>query len=61
MSIGHKGMIYASKAMSMTMLDLFENPELVAKVKAEYVERKGDEVYKAIIPDGPPPIPMQKQ
>ena len=56
MSIGHKGMIYASKAMSMTMLDLFENPDLVEKVKAEYVERKGDEVWEAMIPEGPPPI-----
>ena len=61
MSIGHKGLIYASKAMSMTMLDLFENPDLVSKVKAEYVERKGSEVYTAIIPDGPPPIPNQKK
>ncbi len=58
MSIGHKGMLYASKAMAMTMLDLFENPELLKKVKAEYVKRKGDEVYKAIIPDGPPPVPV---
>ena len=56
MSIGHKGLTYGSKAMAMTMADLFENPELVEKVKAEYKERKGDEVYKAIIPDGPPPI-----
>jgi len=56
MSIGHKGLIYGSKAMAMTMADLFENPELVEKVKAEYKERKGDEVYKAIIPEGPPPI-----
>ncbi len=61
MSIGHKGMLYASKAMSMTMLDLFENPDLVKKVKAEYKERKGDEVYEAIIPDGPPPIPTEKK
>ena len=61
MSIGHKGMVYSSKAMSMTMLDLFENPKLVEKVKAEYKERKGKEVYKAIIPDGPPPIPNQKK
>jgi aminobenzoyl-glutamate utilization protein B len=60
MSIGHKGMMYASKAMSMTMLDLFENPDMVAKVKSEYKERKGDEVYKAIIPEGPPPIPNSK-
>ena len=57
MSIGHKGMLYASKAMSMTMLDLFENPNLVKQIKAEYVKRKGNEVYKAIIPEGPPPIP----
>ena len=56
MSIGHKGMIYASNAMAMTMVDLFQNPKLVAKIKAEYIKRKGDEVYKAIIPDGPPPI-----
>ena len=56
MSIGHKGLIYASKALAMTMVDLFESPELVSKVKAEYVKRKGNEVYKAIIPEGPPPI-----
>ena len=56
MSIGHKGLVYASKAMAMTMADLFENPKLLEKVKSEYVARKGDEVYKAIIPEGPPPI-----
>lgn len=56
MSIGHKGMTYASKAMSMTMLDLFENPTLVNEVKAEYKERKGDAVYEAVVPDGPPPV-----
>ncbi|WP_298320339.1 amidohydrolase [uncultured Aquimarina sp.] len=57
MSIGHKGMLYASKAMAMTMTDLYENPEALQKVKAEYKERKGDEVYEAIVPEGPPPIP----
>lgn len=56
MSIGHKGMSYASKAMGMTMLDLFENPQLVQDVKAEYNKRKGDAVYEAIVPPGPPPI-----
>jgi aminobenzoyl-glutamate utilization protein B len=61
MSIGHKGMIYSSKAMSMTMLDLFEDQKLVEKVKAEYVKRKGNEIYKAMIPEGPPPIPNQKK
>lgn len=60
MSIGHKGLTYSSKAMAMTMADLFENPKLVEKVKAEYKERKGDEVYEPIIPDGPPPIDQSK-
>lgn len=55
MSIGHKGMIYASKAMAMTMVDLFENPKLVEKVKEEFKTRKGGEKYEAMI-DGPPPI-----
>ncbi|MGB5647575.1 amidohydrolase [Muriicola sp.] len=56
MSIGHKGMLQAAKALGMTMADLFENPKLVEKVKAEYIERKGNETYEAIIPEGPPPI-----
>lgn len=56
MSIGHKGMLQAAKALGMTMVDLFENPALVEKVKAEYRERKGDEVYVPNIPDGPPPL-----
>ncbi len=59
MSIGHKGMLYASNAMAMTMLDLFTNKKLVEKIKEEYKQRKGDEVYKAIIPEGPPPIPTK--
>jgi aminobenzoyl-glutamate utilization protein B len=61
MSIGHKGMVYAAKAMAMTMADLFEKPDLIAKVKAEYKERKGDEVYEAMIPEGPPPIPNSNE
>ena len=56
MSIGHKGMAYAAKALGMTMVDLFEDPELVEEVKKEFKDRKGDYVYKAMIPDGPPPI-----
>jgi aminobenzoyl-glutamate utilization protein B len=56
MSIGHKGLLQAAKALGMTMVDLFENPKLVEKIKAEYKQRKGDEVYEPIIPPGPPPI-----
>ena len=56
MSIGHKGMAYAAKAMGMTMVDLFQNPKWVSEIKEEYKERKGNTVYEAIITDGPPPI-----
>ncbi len=56
MSIGHKGMWYATKSLSMTMVDLFEDAALREGVKKEFKERKGDYVYKGIIPEGPPPI-----
>ena len=56
MSIGHKGMGYASKALAMTMVDLFEDQQLVKEVKAEFKERKGDYIYQAMIPEGPPPL-----
>ncbi len=54
MSIGHKGMIFATKALGMTMVDLFEDKKLLEGVKAEFKERKGDHVYKGLIPPGPP-------
>lgn len=56
MSIGHKGMAYAAKALSMTMVDLFEDAALRDEVKKEFRERKGNYVYKGIVPDGPPPL-----
>jgi aminobenzoyl-glutamate utilization protein B len=42
--------------MAMTMSDLYQNDELVKEVKNEYLERKGNEVYVAMVPDGPPPV-----
>lgn len=57
MSIGHKGMLHASKALGMTIVDLLENPQLVEEIKAEFKERKGDHEYEAILPEGPPPTP----
>ena len=60
MSIGHKGLTYASKALSMTMIDLFKNPDLINDVKAEFLERKGDYVYEGMIPPGPPPLDFEQ-
>ena len=56
MSIGHKGMIYASKSLAMTMLDLYEKPQLIEGVKKEFIERKGDKTYVPQIPAGPPKL-----
>jgi len=56
MSIGHKGMLHASKALALTMVDLFEDPKKIEAVKAEFKQRKGDHVYSGLVPDGPPPI-----
>lgn len=57
MSIGHKGMLYAAKAMALTMIDLYENEGHIKAVRKEFDERKGGHIYKAMLPDGPPRVP----
>jgi len=57
MSIGHKGMLFTSKSLGTTMVDLFENEKLRNDIKEEFLKRKGKEVWKAMLPDGPPPVP----
>ncbi|MFM7838827.1 MAG: amidohydrolase [Chitinophagaceae bacterium] len=59
MSIGHKGMLFAAKSLATTMVDLFENETLRLEIRKEFEERKGKEVWKALIPDQPPPVPQQ--
>lgn len=58
MSIGHKGMLFAAKALSLTMIDLFENEQLRKDVRAEFEQRRNGHIFKAYIPDGPPPLPQ---
>lgn len=58
-SIGHKGLVHASKALAMTGVDLFTNADLRKEIKAEFRERKGDYVYEGLVPDGPPPLDYQ--
>ena len=57
MSIGHKAVVFASKTLGSTMVDLFENEKLRQDIKEEFLKRKGKEVWQAILPDGPPPVP----
>ncbi len=56
MSIGHKGLLLAAKSLGMTMVDLFENEQLRKDIRIEFEQRRGGHIYKAYIPDGPPPI-----
>ena len=57
MSIGHKGMLFAAKSLGLTMVDLFQDEQLRKDIKAEFIRRKGKEVWQAILPEGPPPVP----
>jgi aminobenzoyl-glutamate utilization protein B len=57
MSIGHKGMVYAAKALAATMVDLFEDAKTREAIQAEFKQKSKGEVYKPYVPDGPPPVP----
>ena len=57
MSIGHKGLVVASKTLAATMVDLYESPKALREVRSEFEKRRGDVVFKAYLPDGPPPLP----
>lgn len=59
MSIGHKGLVLAAKTLAATMVDLYEQPATLKAVRSEYETRKGNIVYDAYIPDGPPPLPTE--
>jgi aminobenzoyl-glutamate utilization protein B len=57
MSIGHKGMAQAAKALAATMVDLFEDAKTREAIQSEFREKTKGHVYKPYIPDGPPPVP----
>ena len=56
MSIGHKGMVYASKALGMTMADLFTDKKLVEEVKKDFKINKTNPLYQPRILPGPPKL-----
>ncbi len=59
MSIGHKGLAQAAKALAATMVDLFEDRKTREAIQSEFKEKTKGEVYKPYIPDGPPPVPKE--
>ncbi len=57
MSIGHRGMLYAARALAATTVDLFQHPEVVEEIRTEFEQVTAGDEYRSYIPDGPPPIP----
>lgn len=57
MSIGHKGMVNAAKALAMSVQDLMTRPELIGAARAEFDRKRGAAfVYAPLIGDRKPPL-----
>jgi aminobenzoyl-glutamate utilization protein B len=55
MSIGHKGMIIAAKALALTGADLFSDRQSVLDAKADFRRQMEGKTYKSVIPVGQKP------
>jgi len=57
MSIGHKGMMLAVNVLAAAARELYLDPDLVAKARTEFEERRGpDFVYRPLLGDRDPPL-----
>jgi aminobenzoyl-glutamate utilization protein B len=61
MSIGYKGMNVASQTLALTGRELFMRPDILAKAKAEFAERRGPAFqYRALLGDRAPALDYRK-
>lgn len=61
MTIGLKGMENASKILALTAADLFSQPELIARARAEFDQRRGaDFTYRSAVGDRTPPLDYRR-
>ena len=51
MSIGHKGMMHAAKAMAITAADFINDPALLEQAKAEFIASTAGRAYQCPIPE----------
>ena len=56
MSIGHKGMLTAAKALASTTVDLFTDADIRGRIQSEFAEKSKGITYTWLVPDGPPPV-----
>jgi aminobenzoyl-glutamate utilization protein B len=60
-SIGTKAMINAAKVLAFTAMDLFTDPELVARARAEFEEHRGRNFrYVPMLGDREPPLDYRR-
>ena len=61
MSIGYKGMENASQVLALMGKELFTQPGLIAKARAELEQRRGpDFQYKPMLGDRAPPLDYRR-
>ena len=62
MSIGHKSLIFASKTIAASVIDLLEDPKTLKEAKEDFTKRRRGRIYKSPIPlDAKPPLDIWKK
>ena len=54
-TVGEKGILFASKVLAVTAIDLLEDPRLIAGARSDWEGRMKDRKYFSFIPDGQQP------
>jgi len=54
-TVGEKGVLFASKVLAVTALDLLEDPNRIAAARLDWEGRMKDKKYISFIPDGQKP------
>jgi aminobenzoyl-glutamate utilization protein B len=54
-TIGRKGMMVAAKALALSAVELFQNPELVKQARAAFEAKMAGQKYRSLIPENKRP------
>ena len=50
--IGNKALLVASKTIASTAIDLYQDADLLADIKADFAQTRGESKWETLIPDG---------
>jgi aminobenzoyl-glutamate utilization protein B len=60
-TIGMKGMSVAAKALALTAVDLYQDPTIITRARAEFERRRGPGFqYRPLVGNRPPPLDYRK-